>query len=288
MFAVMNWKEAETTITTSLKTIYPESEAAAIANWVVEHLSGLKKTDRILKEKRILTNEEQNKFDNILTRLLKSEPVQYVLQEAWFSGLKFYVDKNVLIPRPETEELVEWVIKDCRFPVSELNILDVGCGSGCIPVSLKRRIRKASVWACDISGEALNVAKNNASDLGADIHFIQADFLDSSTWSQFPLFDVITSNPPYIPERDKATMHKNVVVFEPHTALFVPNNNPLVFYQALAAFGKIHLNPGGSVFMEIHESLGEAVVNLFTTSGYNATLQRDMQEKDRMVKAILQ
>ncbi len=283
----MNWEEAEKRLTESLVTIYDEGEAAAIAGWVVEHFSSLKRADRLLKNKTCLAETEIAELDRAQERLLKAEPVQYVLNESWFSGLKFFVDNNVLIPRPETEELVEWVISDCKFPIASLRILDIGSGSGCIPVSLKRRIRKADVWGCDISTGALAVANKNAATLGTEVNFLPLDFLDRTSWSRLPLVDIITSNPPYIPESDKATMHDNVLAFEPHMALFVPNNDPLLFYKAIAALGKTHLEPGGSIYLEIHESLGTAVVDLYTNEGYKTILKKDMQGKDRMVKAWL-
>jgi release factor glutamine methyltransferase len=281
----MTWQEAEAQLTAVLKTIYPAEEAAAIADWAVEYLSALKKSDRLLKNKTALTAEEQKKLTGIEKRLLKKEPVQYVLNEAWFCGLKFYVDNHVLIPRPETEELVEWVITDCKFPVSSLQILDIGSGSGCIPVSLKRRLRKADIWGCDVSAGALKVAGQNSAALGTDVRFLVIDFLNETQWQQLPAFDIIISNPPYIPGQDKLTMHENVLSYEPHMALFVPDNDPLLFYKAIARFGKTHLNPEGCIYLETHESLGDAVVSLYTKEDYQTELRKDMQGKDRMLKA---
>jgi release factor glutamine methyltransferase len=280
----MTWQEAEAQLITTLRNIYPEEEAVAVTDWVIEHLSLLKRSDRLLKNKTTLNYEQQEKLNELERRLLKNEPVQYVLNESWFCGLKFYVDSHVLIPRPETEELVEWVISDCKFPVSSLHILDIGSGSGCIPVSLKRRLRKADVWGCDVSSGALAVAKQNAAALSTDIKFLKIDFLNESQWQQLPAFDIIISNPPYIAEQDKLTMHENVLSFEPHTALFVPDSNPLLFYKAIARFGKTHLKPEGSMYLEIHESLGDAVMSLYNESGYETELRKDMQGKERMVK----
>ena len=145
-----------------LRSIYTEGEASQITDWAIEKLTGSKKAERMLYKNAAITNEEEELLLAYIERLMLHEPVQYVLNESWFCGFRFYVDKNVLIPRPETEELVEWIITDCKFPVNELKILDIGSGSGCIPVSLKRRIRKAEIWGCDISAEALEVAKKNA------------------------------------------------------------------------------------------------------------------------------
>ncbi|MEO5948222.1 MAG: peptide chain release factor N(5)-glutamine methyltransferase [Chitinophagaceae bacterium] len=280
-------QEATYYLLNKLKTIYDKSEASQITDWVMEKLTGSKKAERMIYKTEAITSEEELLLHQYTERLLKHEPVQYVLNEAWFGNMKFYVDKNVLIPRPETEELVEWVISNCRFPIDELKILDIGSGSGCIPISLKKRIRKAEVWSCDISEGALTVAKKNTEDLGQEVNFIHLDFLDQHSWTQLPKFDIIVSNPPYIPENDKQTMQRNVLQYEPATALFVPNNDPLLFYKAIAAFGKEHLEKDGSIFMEIHESLGKEVTQLFHQAGYSTEIKKDMQEKDRMIKASL-
>jgi len=270
-----------------LRVIYGESEASQITDWVMEKITGSKKTERMLYKHSSLGKDEEILLQQNTARLLEHEPVQYVLNEAWFGGLKFYVDKNVLIPRPETEELVEWIITNCKFPVDELKILDIGSGSGCIPVALKRRLRKAEVWGCDISPAALEVAKKNAANLGADVKFMLLDFLDSNVWERLPSFDILVSNPPYVPAKDKEQMQPNVLQYEPATALFVPDNDPLGFYKAIAPFGKTHLNKNGSIYTEIHESLGETTQELFRSAGYITELKKDMQQKDRMVRSGL-
>ena len=221
-----------------------------------------------------------------LDRLLQHEPVQYVLNEAWFCGLKFYVDKNVLIPRPETEELVEWVISDCKFPIHTLSILDIGSGSGCIPIALKKRLGKADVWSCDISPDALKVANQNAETLGINVNFIELNFLNETERETLPLFDIIVSNPPYIPRKDKEDMNRNVTDHEPATALFVPDNDALIFYKAIAAFGKNHLTRNGIIYTEINENLGEETAAMFQLKGYKTVIKKDMQGKDRMIKAF--
>lgn len=287
MFARMNYTAATLELIKELETVYDAGEATAIADWIMEHLTGLKKTERLFKKEQALTEPQLRLLHTYKTRLLHKEPVQYVLNEAWFAGMKFYVDEQVLIPRPETEELAEWIISSLRFPVNELSIIDIGTGSGCIAISLKRRLRKARVTAVDVSDEALSVAKKNATDLGADVKFIQLDFQNPEEWMQLSQFDIIVSNPPYIPLAGKEKMNANVVDYEPHLALFVPDDDPLVFYRLLARFAKTHLNEQGYVFAEIHEDLGEAVLTLFRVEGYKAELKKDMQGKDRMVKAWL-
>ena len=223
----------------------------------------------------------------MLQRLGKHEPVQYVLEEAWFCGLKFYVNKNVLIPRPETEELVEWIISNCRFPVNNLQIIDIGSGSGCIPVTLKRRIRKAAVWGLEVSPEALDVARKNADNLGTEINWRLMNFLEKSAWDKLPQFDIIISNPPYITLSEKTGMDKNVADFEPSLALFVPDNDPLLFYRMIAKFGKDKLLPGGAIYLEMHALHASAVNTLMQEQGYTTEIKNDMQGKPRMLKASL-
>lgn len=280
-------QEATYFLLNKLRTIYSEGEAGQITDWVMENLTGSKKAERMLYKNADITSKEEVLLRQYTERLLQHEPVQYILNESWFCGLRFYVDKNVLVPRPETEELVEWVVSNCKFPVDQLRILDIGSGSGCISVSLKRRIRRAEVWGCDVSDAALAVAKKNAESLGTDVNFVQLDFLDSTTWQALPSFDIIISNPPYIPAKDKKDMQPNVLLHEPATALFVPDNDPLVFYKAIAEFGKTHLNKAGSVFTEIHESLGERTLEIFKSAGYKSELKKDMQQKDRMIRSGL-
>jgi release factor glutamine methyltransferase len=282
----MTIQEAVKQLYGELGTIYEEGEAAAIADWVIEYITESKQMDRVFQREKLLTEKQEQQLKEYTTRLLMHEPVQYVLQESWFCGLKFYVDKNVLIPRPETEELVEWVITNCRFPVDRLSILDIGSGSGCIPIALKRKLRKAEVSGCDISEAALQVARKNAATLGADIHFILLDFLDSEQRRRLPSFDIIISNPPYIPEKDKQHMQPNVLQYEPHTALFVPDNDALTFYKAIADFGKEHLNPTGVIYTEIHEELASPVTELFNSKGYALEIKKDMQGKERMLRAV--
>lgn len=284
----MTMQEATYYLLNKIRSICSEGEASQITDWVMEHLTGSKKAERMIYKNETITDKEETQLRQYTERLLEHEPVQYVLSEAWFCGFRFYVDKTVLIPRPETEELVEWIISNCKFPVDELKILDIGSGSGCIPISLKRRIRKAEVWGCDISEEALAVARKNADTLGTDVNFVLLDFLNEEQRNQLPSFDIIVSNPPYVPAKDKQAMQQNVLNYEPHTALFVPDNDPLVFYNAMAEFGKTHLNRSGSIYCEIHEDLGEPVTKLFHSHGYTSELKKDMQQKDRMIKSGLQ
>ncbi len=277
----MTFAGAEQLLNRELRTVYESREAANIADLLMEHLSGLKKIDRIIeKEKEFAAVAALN---NYLKDLLAHKPVQYVLREAWFFGMKFFVNENVLIPRPETEELVQWVIEESN---KDPAILDIGTGSGCISIALKRKIDHATVFSCDTGGAALDVARKNALSLGTTIHFLQLDILDDSQWNALPELDIIVSNPPYIPLKDKGSMADNVVKYEPHLALFVADGDPLIFYRAIAKLGLQKLSAGGKIYVEVHEDLAAQVAELFGSSGYRKTvIKKDLQGKERMVSA---
>jgi release factor glutamine methyltransferase len=292
--------EAEQYLKEQLKEIYDEQEAANIGSIAIEYITGFSKTERISKKQDQLSASQLDQLHNDLQRLKTGEPIQYIMNKSWFYGMELYVDKNVLIPRPETEELVQWIVDDIkkinkdffvRRPMeaddtTQLKILDVGTGSGCIALALKKTIRKAEVWGCDVSEEALNVARRNGSILDIRVDFQGVNFLDEAQQKLLPTVDIVVSNPPYVPLKDKEEMHSNVVDHEPHTALFVSDNDPLIFYKALAEFGKRRLYENGSIYMEIHETLGQDVIDLFKENGYTTIeLKKDMQGKDRMIKA---
>nr|WP_255551680.1 peptide chain release factor N(5)-glutamine methyltransferase [Aridibaculum aurantiacum] len=262
-----------------------DREAANIANMVIEHFTGQKKIDRIINKDLPVTTEQQRALETAGQQLARHKPVQYVLNEAWFYGIHFYVNENVLIPRPETEELVEWVVQDMQKQHSAISILDVGTGSGCIPIALKKQLPGATIAAVDVSAEALQVAKQNAASNEADIDFHQLNILDTDEWKQLQVYDAIVSNPPYIKANEQEQMNQNVLAYEPHLALFVPDDNALIFYEAIAEFGKQHLQEKGRLYFEINEQLGEQVVQLLQAKGYkDVVLKKDMQGKDRMVR----
>jgi len=269
-----------------LYSIYDHREAENIANLVIENITGVKKLDRLVNKPAMLSALQENNLHEYTSLLLLHHPVQYVLRQAWFYGMQLYVDDRVLIPRPETEELVEWIIKDNsnnRLPVS---VIDMGTGSGCIPIALKKNIPTATVWAIDVSEDALNVAEKNAALQQAVIILKQADILDQEKLNEFPLFDVIVSNPPYIPLSDKEQMHANVLQYEPHLALFVENDDPLIFYKAIATFASKHLKENGAIYVEMHELLADGVKEIFIKDGFtDVIIKKDMQGKDRMIKA---
>src|SRR4030095_9566086 len=282
----MTIQEGTFLLLNSLRSIYSREEADTIADWTMEHLTGSKKSERMIYKNEKITTGEESQLHQYIDRLMSNEPVQYVLNEAWFCGLKLYVDKSVLIPRPETEELVEWVIDGCRFPIDKLSILDIGSGSGCIAIALKSRLGKAEVWSCDVSEDALRVAKKNAASLGLDVNFFQLDFLNEELRNTLPVFDIIVSNPPYVSLAESKGMRPNVLNFEPSAALFVPDDDPLVFYKAITDFGLTHLTPNGYIFVESNEAFGKQVAELFHLKGFSSVIKQDMQGKNRMIKAV--
>lgn len=271
-----------------LETRYDNREAGNIADMVMENITGQSRSERMMLAHDELTAQQENNIIEMAERLLKGVPVQYVLEEAWFMNRRFFVNQDVLIPRPETEELVHWMIAHIieADPGKSLRVIDIGTGSGCIPVSLKLELPCLEVHALDVSEAALNVAKRNASALGAEIEFHHTDFTDPEKWEPFHGFDMIISNPPYIPLEEKNEMEPHVVEQEPHLALFVPDNDPYLFYRLIAAFASQKLAPGGTVFMEIHADAGENIRHLFKQTGFSdIEVKKDMQGKDRMVKA---
>lgn len=283
----------------NLVNIYDAKEAANIAELVIEKISGLKRTERILNRQQILNDEQINILQKYLQELINHKPVQYVLNEAWFAGMKFFVDENVLIPRPETEELVEWIVHDASLSFTNSNsrpvpllhgftILDIGTGSGCIAIALKKKIKNADVFALDINEDVLKIAALNAQQNNADVNFFKTDILEHQTNINMPLFDIIVSNPPYITKKESAEMNENVLAHEPHLALFVPDENPLLFYDAISDFSLSHLKENGRLYFEIHENFGNEVASLLQKKGYQSVeIKTDLQQKNRMVKAVL-
>ena len=269
--------------------LYEEREARNIADLVMENVTEWKRVDRIVNKEVPLSPDKEKLLTRYTLELMEHKPVQYVLEEAWFCGMKFFVDENVLIPRPETEELVNWILEQSRHYLQRgqvLRLLDVGTGSGCIAVSLKKKLKEASVYACDIDEKALAVAKRNGTANNTNIGFLLCDFLLEKERNLLPTVDIIISNPPYVPFDDQQAMSPNVLQYEPHLALFVANNDPLVFYRAIVTFSQTHLAQNGAVFVEIHEEYGKAVADLFFTNGFTKVeLRKDLQGRERMVRA---
>lgn len=269
-----------------LQNQYSESEIDTIFYWVAEKI--LDKPTSMLRlaldEEWYEFEEKKNQFLFKLMLLKDFKPVQYVVGESEFFGKKFFVNENVLIPRPETEELIEWILND--NPNFEGKILDVGSGSGCIPVVLKSQFPQAGVFSIDLSKGAIEIAKSNAEYHQTPIQFLEMDFLDDSNWNKLPRFDIIVSNPPYIVESEKSDMKENVLKYEPKTALFVPDNDPLIFYRKIADFASTHLNPGGKIYVEINQNLGEETKELLQKSFQTVELRKDISGNYRMIKAF--
>ncbi|MDE3185427.1 MAG: peptide chain release factor N(5)-glutamine methyltransferase [Bacteroidota bacterium] len=267
----------------SLKTIYDKREADNIADWIFEKITGSKRLERRFKRNNELKESEIWQLQNYLKELLQHKPVQYVLQEAWFYKMKFFVNGNVLIPRPETEELVEWIINDASKPT---NIIDIGTGSGCIGIALKKELPRANVTAIDRSEKALEVAKINSIELNAEINFLQINFLKEEEWKSLQKYDLIVSNPPYIPIKEKEKLAKNVTEYEPGLALFVENNDPYIFYKKIAEFSKTHLKSNGKIYVEVHEDFAKEVKTIFVNAGFEVEIKKDIYGKERMIKVF--
>lgn len=277
----MTIKEAFEITKTKLTPLYGEREAHNMLKIVFEDAFKIHQ----FYENTIFNNN--NELIEIVDRLLEHEPLQYVLGEADFYGLKFKVNKDVLIPRPETEELVYWVLDSLKENENKKNIriLDIGTGSGCIPIIIKKQLPETLVYGLDISQDALTLAGQNAAMNAVNIEWLEADILDSEQWDKLPDFDIIISNPPYIPHEEKHLMPINVKKFEPPLALFVDDTDPLIFYKKISQFAQKKLLPDGQLFFEINEFNSEKVMTFMKSLFHNVELQQDMSGKDRMIKA---
>ena len=286
MFAVMTTREIYRHYLQQLQSIYLAGEAAVITDRVFEATAGIQRSDIVKDPGGILKPDISEKLERQLQELLGHKPLQYVLGEAWFYGMKLNVNEHTLIPRPETEELVKLVIDDYQAggeQKEEITILDIGTGSGCIAVAIKKNLPHIKMTAIDISPQALQVSKENAEAQQVDIEFLQLDFLSESAWERLPVFNTIVSNPPYIPVNEKDKMDKNVTAFEPANALFVPDNLPLLFYEKIAAFAKDHLLTEGKIFVEVHEDHANETVSLFSKDYRQVNIKNDIFGKQRML-----
>ena len=265
-----------------LATTYTDGEIKALTRIIAMELLGVSQMAFYLKDDITLTAEQQTQLDNAIERLKKQEPIQYILGYSDFCGLRFKVTPATLIPRPETSELVEWIASEAT---GKECILDIGTGSGCIAVSLVHKMPQSKVTAWDISHEALAVATENSKANGQAVTFEQVDILAYEPTGE--QFNIIVSNPPYIKENEKETMHSNVLDWEPHTALFVPNNDPLLFYRTIAEKGLRVLKPGGRLYFEINRTHGKETMEMLASLGYtNIELHKDFAENDRMIRAV--
>ncbi|WP_298300125.1 peptide chain release factor N(5)-glutamine methyltransferase [Hydrotalea sp.] len=285
LFCSMNIKTAYQHLLLELFEMYSDREAANIADMMIEAVTGFNKINRIMHPEIILNKEQISLLQQYSNELAHYKPVQYVLQNAWFYGLPFFVNESVLIPRPETEELIAWLLDSTKQYTHPISVLDIGCGSGCIAVSIKHQRPKFRVSAIDISEKALTVAKKNATTHLASIDFKNIDILNNNNWSQLDSYDCIISNPPYIAWSENEVMAKQVVAFEPHEALFVPDNNPLLFYTTIAQFAKSHLANNGLLFLEVNENLAIETAQALNKLGFSTNLKKDLQGKNRMLQA---
>lgn len=269
----------------ALKNIQDEQEIESFFFILTEYLLHLKRVDVALNPDFEISDAAIEKWNAFLVELQQEKPIQYITGEAWFYGLRFEVNENTLIPRPETEELVEWIIESQKSKVQsqKLEILDIGTGSGCIPISLKANLPQANVSAIDVSEQALEVAKINAVSNNVEVNFIQANILEVEDLNQY--FDVIVSNPPYVRNLEKQEIKKNVLDYEPHLALFVEDTDALLFYRKIAQLALKNLSSNGLLFFEINQYLGNETVELLENLGFkNIELKKDIYGNDRMIK----
>lgn len=282
MKAKQRWVE----MVESFSRIYDISEAEAISTIILEHVAHISRSSLIRNPDQAI--DEKTLFDLMQAehRIMQHEPVQYVTGATYFFGHTLKVSKSVLIPRPETEELVSWIIEESKNQ-QNIKILDIGTGSGCIAISLQHALFQSKVTGIDLSAAALEIAKFNAEIIQRDMDFILMDFLQEENWSRLENFDLLVSNPPYIPESLAGEMEKHVKEHEPALALFVPNEDPLLFYRKIALFGKTHLYKNGLIFVELHAAHAHETECLFQRLGYTTQLKEDMFGKPRMLKASL-
>ena len=285
---MMTLKEFRLFFTNVLKEKYPKTEIAAFFFLLLENKLNLQRIDTVLKPDFIIDNTILSELKSTVKRLQKEEPIQYILGETEFYGLPFIVNKNTLIPRPETEELVEWIlleiakIQGCITPT--LSVLDIGTGTGCIPISLAKNLTDVKITAIDISPEALKVAKQNATLNNVEITFLEMDILKTHQLEK--QYDIIVSNPPYVRELEKAEIKNNVLQNEPHLALFVEDHTPLIFYAKIADLAKQCLTKEGILFFEINQYLGKETIEMLEQKGFkNIALKKDVFGNDRMIQA---
>jgi release factor glutamine methyltransferase len=278
----MTVKEANQFISQALQNFYPESEIRGFQQIIFSHCMSYKRSDIFLKADDAVPETVRIQIYDIIEQLKLEKPVQYILGATEFYGMTFFVDESVLIPRPETEELVQWISNDYRN--SSPRVLDIGTGSGCIAVSLARLVPGAKVCGMDISAKALAMAHRNALHNDVHVDYSLVNICSDSLPRMGP-FDVIVSNPPYVTEDQRTRMENNVLDFEPHLALFVPENDPLLFYRVISRFASLHLNKRGSLYFEINEDLADETMKLIESFGFSAELKRDLNDKYRMIKA---
>lgn len=278
----MNLKEYKIYFTKALSELYPQTEIDTFFFYLMEAYLDFQRIDLIIKPNFKISTEAGVLFKKALEALKKEIPIQYILGETEFYGLPFIVNRHTLIPRPETEELVEWILETADI-TAPLQIIDIGTGTGCIPITLAKHLPNARLFAIDISKEALRIAKQNAILNNVKLHFTEKNILKTTTLPQ--KFDIIISNPPYVRELEKVDIKKNVLDNEPHIALFVEDDNPLLFYDKIADLAIEHLTKNGLLYFEINQYLGTETVEILHKKGFkNIDLKKDVFGKDRMIQ----
>jgi release factor glutamine methyltransferase len=289
----MRLKDIQDIFHKELDAIFGANEVTSFFNILISHYLKLNRIALVLEPDLIISKEEEQPLFEALSRLKQEEPIQYIIGETEFFGLPFKVNGYTLIPRPETEELVSFVlqnIKSQKLNSKSINILDIGTGTGCIAISLAKNLPNAEVYALDVSVDALKIAKQNAELNKVEVNFIKADILNSSTWNSIfenLEFDIIVSNPPYVRILEKIEIKNNVLNHEPHLALFVDDNNPLQFYKAITEFAVNNLKEKGMLFFEINQYLGEEMIDLLEFYHFDKIeLKQDIFGNNRMIKSI--
>jgi release factor glutamine methyltransferase len=281
----MTYKQAFDILFENCNTIYNKEESKSISNIALTNITACNSTEIRLRYNSELTLFQENILKGYIQRILQYEPIQYIVENTIFFGNEFIVNKSVLIPRPETEELVHWVLSTDILHQKECKLLDIGTGSGAIAISLKKKLKDVEIFALDISEKAIDTAKLNAKLLNTDIAFLYIDILNENTWKQLPNIDVIVSNPPYIPFSESFKMDKNVLNYEPNIALFVPDNDPLIFYKKILQLGiekKVH-----EFFFETHYLCHQQFINFLIKNQLVFENKKDINGQNRMIKIKL-
>lgn len=279
----MNYSQIKKIFHQQLKEIYIENEIDSLFFIALEYVTSISKIEYILQKEEEISEEKLIELKFILEELTKNKPIQYITKNAYFYGLNFYVNEKVLIPRQETNELVDWVLMSVTDS-KPIKILDIGTGSGCIAITLKKNLPLSEVFAIDISNEAIQIAQKNANNNEVEINFLQKNILEINDLQK--KFDIIISNPPYVRELEKLEMAPNVLDNEPHLALFVPDNNPLLFYEKITEIALKNLTEDGMLFFEINQYLSAETKKMIENKGFkNVTLRKDLQENYRMILA---
>jgi release factor glutamine methyltransferase len=283
----MTYSELKLLWRAKLESIYDQDECDNLFYLTCYHLKQWGRSRVLFEKDNVLSVDDEKSFNEILKPLLTQKPIQYIIGETEFYQLKFKVDEDVLIPRPETEELVDWIVQDFMGK-RNIKFLDIGTGSGCIAISLAKNMIHPQAYAMDISNQALTVAQINANELNVNLHLLKADILEMTEVVVDEHFNLIVSNPPYILKEEAVNMRQNVIGFEPHEALFVTNNDPLQFYNAIADFALLNLEKDGRLYFETHENYNEQVKLMLQGKGFSdVSIKKDLQNKPRFVKASL-